>query len=167
MLTTDGKPIPDAIIDTWEADSNGFYDTQYKDRIVDCRGRLRSDKDGNYGYRAVVPTAYPVPGDGPVGELLGLLNRHNMRPNHLHLMIEAPGFRKLTTAVYPEGDVWLNSDSVFGAKKSLVVRFKDVNDDGEARKRGFPKGGSFKLLKFDIILLSEEEAEATRVQYEK
>jgi protocatechuate 3,4-dioxygenase beta subunit len=81
VLTTDGKPIPGAIIETWEADGNGkyqrifplvfsynvppigFYDTQYKDRSVDCRGRLRTDKDGKYGYRAVVPIAYPVPGD--------------------------------------------------------------------------------------------------------
>jgi len=160
VLTTDGKPIPNAVIDTWEADSNGFYDTQYKDRTVDCRGRLRSDQDGKYGYRAVVPTAYPVPGDGPVGELLVRLGRHNMRPNHIHLMIEAPGFRKLTTAVYPEGDVWLKSDSVFGVKKSLVVTFKDVNSVSEARKRGFPTGDSFKLLEFDIIL--EEEASGTQ-----
>lgn len=100
----------------------GFYDTQYASRTVaDCRGRLRSDSEGKYGYRAVVPVPYPIPGDGPVGELLLTLGRHNMRPNHLHLMVEAPGYRKLTTALYPEGDAYLTSDSVFGVKKSLVV----------------------------------------------
>lgn len=56
-----------------------------------------------------------------MGELLLKLGRHNMRPNHLHLMIEAPGYNKLTTALYPEGDEWMHSDAVFGVKKSLVV----------------------------------------------
>lgn len=58
---------------------------------------------------------------GPVGQLLTKVGRHNMRPNHLHLMVEAPGYHKLTTALYPEGDKWLSSDAVFGVKKSLVV----------------------------------------------
>jgi len=98
---------------------------------------------------------YPIPNDGPVGELLLALGRHNMRPNHLHLKVEAPGYRTLTTALYPEGDAWLTSDAVFGAKKSLIVRLQDVNDDDEARKRGFPQGGSFKLLQFDICILPE------------
>ncbi|KAI0916025.1 hypothetical protein AcW1_009408 [Taiwanofungus camphoratus] len=166
VLTTDGKPIPDAIIETWETDHLGFYDTQYATREKpDCRGRLRSDKDGKYGYRAVVPVAYPIPGDGPVGELLLKLGRHNMRPNHLHLMIEAPGYNKLTTALYPEGDEWMHSDAVFGVKKSLVVTLRDVHDDAEARQRGFPRGGSFKLLQFDIIMVSEEDSKAAREQY--
>jgi protocatechuate 3,4-dioxygenase beta subunit len=121
--------------------SIGLYDTQYTVRSEpDCRGRLRTDKDGRYGYRAVVPVPYPVPGDvslscnqaiilidisyvaqGPVGDLLLLMHRHNMRPAHLHIMIEAAGFHKLTTALYPSGDMYLSSDSVFGVKKSLIV----------------------------------------------
>lgn len=56
-----------------------------------------------------------------MGELLLALGRHNNRPNHLHVMIEAPGFHKLTTSLYPEGDTFLSSDAVFGVKKSLVV----------------------------------------------
>jgi len=166
VLSTDGTPVSDAVIETWETDENGFYDTQYSNRqAADCRGRLRSDKDGKYGYRAVVPVCYPIPGDGPVGELLLNLGRHNMRPNHLHLMVEAPGFRKLVTALYPSGDEFLASDAVFGVKKGLVVKMVDVNDDAEARKRGFPKGGPFKLLSFDIILSPEAEAEAARVAF--
>ncbi|KAG1718744.1 Intradiol ring-cleavage dioxygenase [Suillus paluster] len=168
ILTTEGQPIPNAIIDTWETDADGFYDTQYADRShPDCRGRLRSDDDGRFGYRAVVPIAYPVPGDGPVGELLCLLGRHNMRPNHLHMMVEAPGFHKLVTALYPEGCDYLRSDCVFGVKKSLVVSLKDIVDDEEARKRGFPRGGSFKLLQYDIILLTEEQSAAIRTRVEE
>ncbi|KAF7792288.1 hypothetical protein EIP86_003324 [Pleurotus ostreatoroseus] len=71
-------------------------------------------------------------------------------------MVQAPGFRKLVTQFYPEGDKYLSSDAVFGVKKSLIVKLDEVNDDGEARKRGFPKGGSFKLLKFNIVLAPED-----------
>lgn len=85
-----------------------------------------------------------------------------MRPSHLHLMVEAPGFRKLVTALYPEGDEWVPSDAVFGVKKSLVVQLKDVEDEAEARKRGFPEGTrSFKLLHRDIVMVGEAESKAT------
>jgi len=156
---TSGAPIPGAVIETWETDDKGFYDTQYEDRVVpDCRGRLVTDKDGKYGYRAIVPIAYPIPGDGPVGSLLLALGRHNIRPNHLHMMIDAPGFRKLTTALYPDGDIYLSSDPVFGVKKSLVVKLAEIDDEAEARKRGFPNGSKFKLLSYDFTLLSDAEA---------
>lgn len=156
VLSTDGTPVANARIETWETDSNGSYDTQYSVRDQpDCRGRLQTGPDGHYGYRAVVPVPYPIPGDGPVGDLLKELGRHNMRPNHLHLMIEAPGHHKLVTALYPDGDAWLASDAVFGVKKSLVVSLKEVNDDAEAKKRGFPKGGSFKLIQYDIVLVPQ------------
>ncbi|KAI0087399.1 aromatic compound dioxygenase [Irpex rosettiformis] len=166
ILSTDGTPIPNAIIETWETDGHGNYDVQYAGREkADCRGRLRSGPDGKYTYRAVVPVAYPIPGDGPVGELLVALGRHNMRPNHLHLMVEAPGHQKLVTSLYPEGDEWLASDAVFGVKKSLVVPLKEVNDDEEAKKRGFPKGGSFKLLTRDIVLVPTEESKRAREDF--
>ncbi|EMD35334.1 hypothetical protein CERSUDRAFT_116134 [Gelatoporia subvermispora B] len=163
VLSTDGTPVPDAVIETWETDAKGFYDNQYKNRDhPECRGRLRSDKDGKFAYRAVVPVAYPIPGDGPVGEMLLQLNRHNMRPNHLHLMISAPGYNTLVTAFYPEGDEYLSSDAVFGVKKSLVVGLEEVKDDSEARKRGFAEGGSFKLLKRDLVLVPEADSRKAR-----
>ncbi|EKM58029.1 uncharacterized protein PHACADRAFT_251989 [Phanerochaete carnosa HHB-10118-sp] len=166
VLSIDGKPIPGATIETWETDGNGSYDTQYEVREKpDCRGRLRTGPDGKYGYRAVVPVSYPIPGDGPVGELLTAMGRHNMRPNHLHTMIEAPGYQKLTTALYPEGDQWLASDAVFGVKKSLVVGLKEVKDDAEAKKRGFPKGGAFKLLQHDLVLVPTSESQAARERF--
>jgi len=166
ILDTLGKPIPNASIETWETDAAGYYDTQYSDRTKpDCRGKLRSDDQGRYGYRAVVPVAYPIPGDGPTGELLLHIGRHNMRPSHLHLMVEAPGYRKLVTALYPRGDKWLSSDAVFGVKSSLVVDLKDVDNEEEARRRGFPKGKTFKLLQRDIVLVGSEEAEAARQKF--
>lgn len=163
VLAIDGTPIAGAVVETWETDGSGTYDTQYEVREKpDCRGRLRTGPDGTYGYRAVVPVSYPIPGDGPVGELLIAMGRHNMRPNHLHMMIEAPGYQKLTTALYPEGDQWLASDAVFGVKKSLVVSLKEVKDDAEAKKRGFPKGGAFKLLQHDFVLVPEAASRAAR-----
>jgi protocatechuate 3,4-dioxygenase beta subunit len=68
-----------------------------------------------------VPVAYPILADGPVGELLLKLGRHNMRPSHLHLKVAAEGYKPLITQIYPKGDIWLASDSAFGVKPSLVV----------------------------------------------
>ncbi|KAI6148593.1 aromatic compound dioxygenase [Pisolithus tinctorius] len=168
VLTTEGGPIPGAIIDTWESDSDGFYDTQYSNRShPDCRGRLRSADDGSFGFRAIVPVAYPIPGDGPVGELLLTMNRHNMRPSHLHMMVEAPGYHKLVTAFYPEGCKFIQSDSVFGVKKSLVVKLEQIDDDDEARKRGFPVGASFKLMRLKIVMLTNEQFKYYRAKNAK
>lgn len=158
VLNTDGAPVPGAVIETWEADENGFYDTQYADREKpDCRGRLRTDTQGRYSFRAVVPVPYPIPGDGPVGELLTMLNRHNMRPAHLHFMVTAPGLKTLVTALYPEGDTYLTNDAVFAVKRSLVVNFEQVTDATEAQKRGIPRGKPFKLLQFDFVLRKDSE----------
>ncbi|KZT36255.1 aromatic compound dioxygenase [Sistotremastrum suecicum HHB10207 ss-3] len=168
VVDTAGRPIPNATIETWETDDHGFYDTQYADRDhPDCRGRLKSDVNGAYAFRAVVPVAYPIPGDGPVGQLLEKMHRHNMRPAHLHMMVEAEGFQKLITSFYPEGDKWIASDAVFGVKKSLVVKLRTVDDENEARSKGFAKGSTFKLLEQDIVLASPEETQRARESLSK
>jgi len=165
VLDSSGKPVPGAVIETWETDDKGYYDVQYAERTApDCRGRVRTDAEGNFGYRAVVPIAYPIPCDGPVGQLLLKLGRHNIRPNHLHIMINASGFHKLTTTLYPEGDLFLSSDPTFSVKRSLIVKLLEVDDETEARKRGFENGTKFKLLKYDFTILTEEEWAAVRAQ---
>ena len=165
---TDGKPIPDVTIETWETDDHGFYDTQYTSRQApDCRGRLHTDSEGRFSYRAVVPVPYPTPGDGPVGELLLAMRRHNMRPAHLHMMFEAPGYAKLTTALYPSGDEFIQSDAVFGVKKSLVVDLEQVNDPERAKALGFNRAGSFKYLHRDIVMRTEKEAREARTQIDE
>jgi len=162
ILDTQGNPIPNAKIETWETDDNGLYDTQYEGRgHPDCRGRLTSRDDGSFEYRAVVPVAYPIPGDGPVGDLLNSLGRHNFRPAHLHVMVIAPGFETLITALYVDGDKYLKTDAVFGVKKSLIVNLTEVASDEEARSKGFKKG-PFKYLKHDFVLVREDEAEQAR-----
>jgi hydroxyquinol 1,2-dioxygenase len=121
VLDTTGTPIAGARIEVWEADAEGRYDVQYGDGRVAGRGHLHTDHDGAFRFWAVTPTPYPIPDDGPVGALLRATGRSPMRASHLHLMVEADGYRTLVTHVFPRGDAYLDSDSVFGVRESLIV----------------------------------------------
>ncbi|MER6590633.1 dioxygenase [Micromonospora purpureochromogenes] len=124
VTDTDGKPVPHARIEVWEADEDGFYDVQYGDDRVCARGHLYSDADGNYRFWAVTPTPYPIPHDGPVGRLLAATGRSPMRASHLHFMIRGEGLRTLVTHIFVRGDELLDRDSVFGVRDSLVKDFE-------------------------------------------
>lgn len=124
VTDTDGKPVPHARIEVWEADEDGFYDVQYGDDRVCARGHLYSDADGNYRFWAVTPTPYPIPHDGPVGRLLAATGRSPMRASHLHFMIQGEGLRTLVTHIFVRGDELLDRDSVFGVRDSLVKDFE-------------------------------------------
>src|SRR3954447_26645945 len=121
ITDTDGRPLAGARLEVWEADSDGFYDVQYGDDRVAGRGHLHTDERGGFCFWAVTPTPYPIPDDGPVGDLLRATGRSPMRASHLHLMVVADGYRTLVTHVFPRGDRYLDSDSVFGVRESLVV----------------------------------------------
>jgi len=129
VLNTKGEPIEGATVETWQADEDGFYDVQ-KDGLTgpQNRGHLTTDADGNYSFRAVKPVAYPIPVDGPVGELLRAAGRGWMRPAHIHFMVTAPGYRRLITHVFEAGDPYLQEDAVFGVKDSLVTDFTEHPD---------------------------------------
>ena len=93
-----GKPVSGVKIDIWETDSAGFYDVQHDDRDgPDGRCVMRSDDQGIFWFNAIVPVPYPIPHDGPVGQLLIQLKRHPMRPAHMHFMFEKPGYDHLIT----------------------------------------------------------------------
>ncbi|KAJ6621463.1 intradiol ring-cleavage dioxygenase [Mycena sp. CBHHK59/15] len=165
VLDTKGNPIPGCLIDTWETDGHGLYDTQYSERGgPDCRGRLRTKEDGSFFFRAVVPIAYSIPSDGPVGKMLNTLDRHVFRPAHLHMMLEAPGFEKLVTALYFKGDPYLTSDAVFGVKSSLVCEPTIETDVEVTRARGFKDAKTHKVLKRDFVLATMEEGAEARKQ---
>ena len=120
-----GKPIPGARIEVWETDGEGFYDTQYAQRgEPDYRAALHADDAGRFWFRAVKPVSYPIPTDGPAGEMLRALNRAAMRPAHLHVKLAAAGFAPLVTALYSAGDPYIGSDAVFGVRPSLVVVYE-------------------------------------------
>ncbi|KAK7031702.1 Intradiol ring-cleavage dioxygenase [Favolaschia claudopus] len=163
VLDTKGNPIPNCTIDTWETDGHGLYDTQYDVRGgPDCRGRLRTTQDGSFFFRAVVPVSYPIPSDGTVGQMVKALGRHVFRPAHLHMMLEAEGFEKLTTAFYFEGDPYLSSDAVFGVKSSLIVDTTTETDVEVTRKRGFKEATSHQVLKHNFVLATVDEAKEAR-----
>lgn len=156
LKDVDGKPIEACKIDIWETDSTGHYDVQHPDHDgPDGRCVMRSDKDGVFWFKAIVPVPYPIPHDGPVGELLIKLYRHPWRPSHMHFMFEKSGFDHLITALYLRGDPYENSDAVFGVKDSLVVDLGTVNAE-EAKKYGAKEGG--KILKHDFVLVSEKQS---------
>jgi len=122
----DGKPIANAQIDVWQADAEGFYDVQDPDWNTDhmeLRATFVTDGFGNVKFRTIKPCAYPIPTDGPVGAMLKATARHPWRPAHLHFMIEAPGYQKLITHIFVEGDEYLDSDAVFGVRTSCVGNY--------------------------------------------
>ncbi|KAF8211081.1 intradiol ring-cleavage dioxygenase [Mycena galopus ATCC 62051] len=163
VLDTKGNPIPNCLIDTWETDGHGLYDTQYTQRGgPDCRGRLHTKEDGSFFFRAIVPVSYPIPSDGTVGELLKAQGRHVFRPAHLHMMLEADGFEKLTTAFYFNGDPYLYSDAVFGVKSSLIVDTTTETDVEVTRARGFKEATTHQVLKRDFVLATHEEGVEAR-----
>jgi hydroxyquinol 1,2-dioxygenase len=123
QVTDTYGPVSDAVIEVWEADEDGLYDVQYSDGRTAGRARLIADRDGRYGFWSVKPAPYPIPGDGPVGELLAATGRSPMRPAHIHFMVSAPGHRTLVTHVFVAGGAHLEDDAVFGVKESLIERF--------------------------------------------
>jgi hydroxyquinol 1,2-dioxygenase len=128
VLSADGTPIPGAELDVWQSDETGNYDVQYPNLDEpQNRGRLHTDSTGQYSFWSVLPEAYPIPHDGPVGELLRAAGRGPMRPAHIHFKITAPAHQTLITHIFVAGDKYLATDAVFGVKDSLIVDF--THDD--------------------------------------
>ncbi|MDM0049163.1 intradiol ring-cleavage dioxygenase [Variovorax sp. J22R115] len=150
----DGEPVADAEVDVWEADAEGFYDVQ-RAGLDRPQGRavFRTDAEGRLWFRGVMPVAYPIPTDGPVGVMLRATKRHPWRPAHVHFMIKAPGYETLITHVFRDGDEYLDSDAVFGVRNSLIGDFVSHRDgiapDGSVQAK------PFHTLKFDFVLEPE------------
>jgi hydroxyquinol 1,2-dioxygenase len=147
----DGTPIAGAEIQVWQSDADGLYDVQHAARQEHrARGVLASDADGAFHFKSIVAEAHPIPHDGPVGRMLQALGRHPWRPAHLHFMISAPGYERLVTHVFRAGDRYLDSDAVFGVRRSLVA---DWVRHAPGRT---PDGGRsdlpFHTLDFDFVL---------------
>src|SRR5438067_13597654 len=119
------QPIAGALLDIWQTAENGFYDIQDAAQPrMHLRGKFQTGSDGRYEFHTLKPVSYPIPTDGPVGALLALQGRQPYRPAHSHFIVSAPGFRRLVTELFAEGDAQLDADPVFGVKSSLVVEFK-------------------------------------------
>lgn len=146
----DGCPVADALLEIWHSDEDGNYDVQYPGiDSAQGRGHLSTDAQGRYWFSSVLPEPYPIPQDGPVGDLLTAARRSPMRPAHVHFMIAAPGFATLVTHVFRDGDPYLGNDAVFGEKASLVRAF-DAHEwatapDGRRLERFFTMSYDFVL----------------------
>lgn len=119
-----GRPLAGATIDSWHSDDEGFYDVQRREDLK-MRARFRADDRGRFWFWSVRPKFYPIPDDGPVGEMLAAQGRHPYRPEHVHFMIAAEGQETLVTHVFIEGDPYLDSDVVFGVKNSLITNYRE------------------------------------------
>ncbi|MGY2372999.1 intradiol ring-cleavage dioxygenase [Pseudomonas sp. SDO524_S393] len=155
VLDTEGKPLANALLDVWQTAGNGMYSGQDVDQpFGNLRGRYRTDEQGNYAIRTILPVCYPIPDDGTVGRMLHAANRHIWRPGHVHFMLEAPGYRKLVTHLFTEGDPYLASDAVFGVKASLQVAYAPQTAHDELSAR-LGMALPFKRAHYDFVLERE------------
>jgi protocatechuate 3,4-dioxygenase beta subunit len=151
VLSTDGTPIPGALLDVWETDEKGLYEQQDPEQPdMNLRGKFRTDSEGRYSFVGIKPVSYAIPDDGPVGQLLRALGRHPFRPAHIHLLISADGFVPVTTHLFVKGDPYLDSDAVFGTKNSLVVDF--IQHDAEEEAAHYNVTVPFYKVEYDFIL---------------
>ena len=153
VTDTEGNPVPNARIEVWECDEDGFYDVQYGDDRTSARAHLYTDERGDYRFWGLTPVPYPIPHDGPVGKMLAATGRSPIRAAHLHFMVTAEGLRTLVTHIFVEGDPQLEvGDSVFGVKDSLIKRFDEQPADAptpDGRELGKQ---TWTKTRFDIVL---------------
>jgi len=164
VTDVEGKPIPGALIEVWEADDDGLYDVQYTDDRTAARAHLHSDDQGRYAFWAVTPTPYPIPHDGPVGDLLAATNRSPMRTSHLHFLVSADGSHTLVTHIFVDGCDYLESDAVFGVKPSLIKDF-ERQEGGSPTPDGRKIDGSWTKVRFDIVLAPAKGTEDEDVHW--
>jgi len=139
------KGVPNAVVDLWQASSNGKYDFQdpQGQTPMNLRGKFRTDAEGNYSLYCLRPTPYSLPQDGPSWDLLKALDRHSMRPAHMHAMVSGDGYKQVVTQLFPKDDPWIETDSVFATKDDLVVDFAPIQGNAQAQVE----------LKFDFVLV--------------
>jgi protocatechuate 3,4-dioxygenase beta subunit len=119
-----GRAVADAEIDVWHSSPEGLYENQDPAQAeMNLRGRFVSDETGRFHFRSVKPAGYPIPIDGPVGELVKATRRHHYRPAHLHFMIYKPGFKTLISQVYTPDDEHIDSDVQFGVTRALIGNY--------------------------------------------
>jgi hydroxyquinol 1,2-dioxygenase len=136
VRSLDGTPVPDAVLDVWQADEDGAYEAQLPVEEARLRAKYTTRPDGSYCVRTIAPKGYSIPMDGPVGDLIGRTDISHYRPAHVHFLFNVPGFAPLITHLFEAGAEFLDSDVVFGTKQELVVSYQD-HDPGPT-----PDGGT-------------------------
>ena len=132
----EGRPVAGAEVDIWHSSPEGLYENQDPEQAeMKLRGRFVTDDAGRFHFRSVKPAGYPIPIDGPVGELVRVTRRHHYRPSHLHFMIYKPGFKTMISQIYAPDDEHINSDVQFGVTRALLGDY--VRHDEPAAELGF------------------------------
>jgi catechol 1,2-dioxygenase len=152
VLDTEGNPIVGAEVDAWQTNEDGFYDVQQKgvQPEMNLRGVFTTDARGEYWFRSAKPRWYPIPGDGPAGDMLKAMGRDTIRAAHVHFIVRAKGYEAVVTHVFPPDCPYLDSDAVFGVKESLIGEFRLIEDSQEAERLGFK--APFWRLDWDFTL---------------
>ena len=133
-----GAPVAGAEVDVWHSSTVGLYENQDPTQAdMNLRGRFVTEADGSFSFRSVKPAGYPVPTDGPAGELLRAQGRHNMRPAHLHFLVYKPGFKTIASQVYDPQDPHLETDSQFGVTKALIGNYVKRGDGSYSLEHSF------------------------------
>jgi hydroxyquinol 1,2-dioxygenase len=148
-----GKPLASIPVDVWHADGDGFYDSQkpsFETAGPSSRARFITDSDGRFFFKTILPCSYPIPTDGPVGEMIMQTRRHPMRPAHVHFLVNAPGYEPLITHVFIGGDKYLDSDVVFGVKDELVANVGRRTDP--TMPDGTKASGPWHLMTYEFHL---------------
>jgi hydroxyquinol 1,2-dioxygenase len=151
VSSSDGQPIAGAAVDIWQADGDGYYDVQRPELDTSLlRARFHTDAKGRFFFRSIMPSFYPIPDDGPVGQMLNATGRHPNRPAHVHFMIAAEGHEMLITHVFAADSPYLDSDAVFGVKNSLIAEFR--LEPPAKSPDGMGIHGPFRHLQYDFGL---------------
>lgn len=139
VLDLHGNPISGARVDVWSDNADGFYDVQQPgiQPKGNNRGVFITGEDGSYSFVGIKPVSYPIPDDGPVGQMLGHLGRHPYRPAHMHYIVTAPGFEKVVTHTFVGDDKYITSDAVFGVKETLIAPFEKLSGGKTAWRSPF------------------------------
>jgi len=150
----DGNPVAGGVLDVWQADTEGAYESQIPDLDeARLRAKYTTREDGSYCLRTIAPKGYTIPMDGPVGDLISQTEISHFRPAHVHFLINVPGYEPLITHLFQEGAEYLDSDVVFGTKQELVVRF-EPREPGET-----PDGGTsaepWVEARYDFVLQAQ------------
>jgi hydroxyquinol 1,2-dioxygenase len=146
-----GKPLPGVPVDVWHADDDGFYDSQkptYATHGPSSRARFITDADGRFFFRTIMPCSYPIPVDGPVGEMIHYTKRPALRPAHVHFLVAAPGYEPLVTHVFIGGDPNIDCDVVFGVKDELIATIEKRSD--ATMPDGKPAAAPWHLMTYEF-----------------
>lgn len=151
VTNTHGQSIAGATVDVWQADADGLYDVQHPEwQDMKLRAVFKTDQEGRFRLRTIKPQSYPIPMDGPVGEMMRALEQQPYRPAHLHVMIQAEGYDRLITHVFVEGDAYLDADAVFGVRSSCIGHY--VRHEPSLAPDGSHVGVPFYTLDYALVL---------------